>query len=220
MREYVEVVRGVWNTFQTNERINFRGEHYKVTLMTPFFQPAPHKNPEIPIYIAAVGPYLCRVAGQVCDGVHVHSFHTVDYLQKVMLPNIEAGLTSSGRTRTDISLHSSVFAVTNEQDAVLAKSQIAFYASTPAYRPVLELHGWGDLQDKLGGMTKRGQWSEMHELISDEMLATFAVVAEPGELGAAVRERYDGLLDRVSLYLPFVPGERQDLWKTTLAAFH
>ena len=220
MREYVQVVRGVWNTFQTNERINFRGEHYKVTLMTPFFQPAPLKNPEIPIYIAAVGPYLCRVAGEVCDGIHVHSFHTVDYLQKVMLPNIEEGLTSSGRTRTDISLHSSVFAVTNEQDAVLAKSQIAFYASTPAYRPVLELHGWGDLQDKLGGMTKRGQWSEMHELISDEMLATFAVVAEPGELGAAVRERYDGLLDRVSLYLPFVPGERQDLWKTTLTAFH
>jgi probable F420-dependent oxidoreductase len=219
MREYVNVVRATWNTFQTNERLNFRGDHYKVTFMTPFFQPSPLKNPDIPIYLAAVGPYLCQVAGEVCDGLHVHSFHTVDYLKRVMLPNIEKGLAISGRTRADISLHSSVFAVTNDQDKVLAKSQIAFYASTPAYREVLEIHGWGDLQEELTSMTRRGQWTEMHELISDDMLATFAVVAEPGEIGAAVRERYEGLLDRVSFYLPFVPGERQELWKTALAAF-
>ena len=102
---------------------------------------------------------------------------------------------------------------------MLAKSQIAFYASTPAYRNVLEIHGWGDLQEELTSMTRRGQWSEMHELISDDMLKTFAIIAEPGEIGDAVKERYDGLLDRVSFYLPFVPGERQELWKSALATF-
>ena len=220
MREYIGAIRAVWNTFQNNEPLNYRGEFYQLTWMNPFFQPPPLEHPHIPIYIAAVGPYMCRLVGEVCDGMHVHSFHTVDYLKNVVLPKIEEGLAISGRTRADLSLNTAVFAASNDEEKLLARQQISFYASTPAYRGVLEQHGWGDLQDRLTKMTREGKWQEMYTEISDEMLNTIAVIAPPDELGAALRERYEGLLDRVGFYLPFVPGERDDFWKKSIQAFH
>lgn len=220
MREYIEAVRAVWHTFQTNEPLNYRGQFYKLTYMSPFFKPEPLDQPDIPIYIAAVGPYMCQLAGELCQGIHVHAFHTVRYLQEVILPNVEAGLVKSGRSRAAFSLASAIFAATSEEEKVLAKMQIAFYASTPAYKGVLELHGWGDLQDKLAAMTREGKWMQLHEAIPDEVLNEFAVIAPPDELGAAIRQRYEGLLDRVGVYLPFVAGERDEFWRKLIAAFH
>jgi probable F420-dependent oxidoreductase len=220
MREYIQVLRALWNTFQHNERINFRGEYYKITFMNPFFQPEPIAHPNIPIYVAAVGPAMCKLVGELCDGIHIHSFHTVEYIKQVILPNLQAGLLISGRSREAISLNTAVFVVTDEQEKQEVKAQIAFYASTPAYRGVLELHGWGEVQDRLSNLARHGKWNDMHQEISDEMLNTFAVVAPPDDIGAAVRERYTGLLDRVGLYLKFIPGERDAFWKKIIAAFH
>ena len=219
MREYIQAIHAAWQTFQTNARLNFRGDYYTLAFSNPMFQPAPIDHPDIPVYLAAVGPYMCRVAGELCNGVHVHAFHTMQYLQEVTLPRIKEGLQKSGRSRADITLNSAIFVATNDAEKVLAKTQIAFYASTPAYRGVLDVHGWGDLQDNLIAMTRRGKWNEMHTLISDEMLATVGVVADAADLGQAVRERYDGVLDRIGYYLPYMPDEKEDFWAASIAAF-
>jgi probable F420-dependent oxidoreductase len=219
MRDYLLALKALWNTFQSNEPLNYRGEFYQLTYMTPFFQPAPLEKPHIPLYIAAVGPYMTKLAGELCDGMHVHAFTSVKYMREVTLPNIEAGLAASGRSRADISLNSAVFVATNEAEKIEAKSQLAFYASTPVYKGVLEAHGWGDLQDRLTALTREGKWTELHKEISDDMLNTIGIIAAPDEVGHAVKERYEGLLDRVGLYLPFIPGQRDDFWKKTIAAF-
>lgn len=220
MREYLEVLRAVWQTFQTNERLNYRGKYYKITYMTPFFQPEPLPKPHIPVFLAAVGPAMTRLAGELCEGMHVHAFTSPRYMREVTIPKVEEGLARAGRSWEDFSFNGGVFVASNEEEKILAKSQIAFYASTPAYRGVLELHGWGDLQERLQKLTRQGKWDDMHREISDEMLETIGVVADAAELGAAVREKYEGLLDRVGFYLPFVPGERDKFWKQAIGAFH
>lgn len=218
LRDYVLSMREIWNTFQNNTPLKYTGEYYQFSLMTPFFNPGPIRTPDIPIYIAGVNEALCQLAGELANGFHVHPFHTPRYLREVILPNITAGAESVGRTRADVATNCAVFVVTGDTDEEIEnakfqiKSQIAFYASTPSYRAVLDLHGWGDLEDKLNPMSKRGEWLEMAASISDEMLNEFAVVAPPSELAARVKERYDGLLDRVGYYFPFVPGERDTLW--------
>jgi probable F420-dependent oxidoreductase len=193
--------------------------------MTPFFQPPPLKNYHLPIYIAGVNQYLCQLAGELCDGFHVHPFHSADYLREFVIPNVEAGAAKAGRSRADVALTCAIFVVTGENEAelendkVMVKSQIAFYASTPSYRPVLDQHGWGDLQDELARMTRDGRWMEMHEQISDEMLEHFAVVATHEDLPHKVQERYTGLLDRVGYYLPYKPGDRTVMWDASLKVF-
>jgi hypothetical protein len=128
-------------------------------------------------------------------------------------------LAKSGRDRSQVSLNGAAFIITNEQEKLEAKKQIAFYASTPAYRGVLDLHGWGELQDELTKMTQAGQWNRLHEAITDEILAEFAVTAGPDEIGAAVRERFEGLLDRVAFYMPYIPNGQDEFWKQAVAAF-
>jgi probable F420-dependent oxidoreductase len=220
LREYILALRALWQTFQENTPLNFRGEYYKLTYLPPFFQPPPVEYPHIPIFIAGVQQVMCQLAGELCEGFHVHPLHTIDYLRNFTLPNIEKGLEKAGRQRQDIELMCPVFVVTSEEEKILVKSQIAFYASTPNYRGVLETHGLGEIQDRLALMTRRGQWNDMHQLISDDLLNRVAVVAPPDEIAAAVKERYTGLLDRVSYYFPYVPGERDVLWQATLATFH
>ena len=151
----------------------------------------------------------------MCQGFHVHSFHTVRYLKEVVIPNVERGAQKAGRTRADCALSCAVFVVTGkdaqeiQDNSGFVRSQIAFYASTPSYRPVMELHGWGDLADRLNGLSREERWFEMGELISDEMLNTFAVVAPVDELAHAVKARYEGLLDRVGYYFHFLPEEAE-----------
>jgi probable F420-dependent oxidoreductase len=226
LRDYILALKAIWHAWQTNEPLNYRGEFYSHTLMTPFFQPTPIEHPNIPIYIAGVNEYLCRLAGELCDGFHVHPFHTVDYLREVIIPHIEAGAAKTGRRRTDIALTCAMFVVTGqnkqaiEDEKPLVKSQIAFYASTPTYRAVLDHHGMGDLQETLSRYTRDGRWLEMHDLISDELLDKVAVIATHDELAQKVQARYDGLLDRVGYYMPFIPGERDNMWQASLKVWN
>ncbi len=213
LREQVAAIRTFWNCWQSGERLNFRGEYYKLTLMSPFFNPGPIEHPLIPIYLAGVNVGLARLAGECADGFHAHPFHSPQYLKQVVLPAIEQGAARSGRRRADIQVSTTAFVVTSPEEAYFVRSQIAFYASTPSYRPVMALHGWEDVADRLSTLASRGEWAEMPTLINDEMVDAFAVRADTSNLPAALAERYDGLVDRLALYLPFIPGERDAFWQ-------
>jgi probable F420-dependent oxidoreductase len=227
LREYIDSMRAIWANFQHNKPLRYAGDYYKFTLMAPFFSPGPIPTPEIPIYVAGVNEGLCRLAGQTCQGFHVHSFHTVRYLQELIIPNVEAGAQAAGRSRADVRLTCQIFVVTGEnaeamrQHAQQVKRQIAFYASTPSYRPVLDMHGLHDLHDKLNQFSREGRWAEMGSLISDDLLNLFAVVAPVDELAHAVKARYDGLLDRIGYYFPFESGDadKMRLWKGAADVF-
>jgi probable F420-dependent oxidoreductase len=212
MREYVQALRAIWAAWNTGERLAFRGEFYSHTLMTPFFSPPPSPYGPPAVYLAAVGDQMTRVAGEVCDGLLPHAFTTERYLREHTLPVLEEGLAGSGRTRADFTISFSGFAVsgtTEEEMAAAARGvreQIAFYGSTPAYRPVLDLHGWGELGVELNRLsrgTDADRWQRMGELIDDEVLTAFAVVAEPDRLGAAIQARFGGLADRFTFYAPY-----------------
>lgn len=225
LREYVLALRAIWSSFQTNEPLRFEGEFYRHTLMTPFFDPGPIEHPEIPIHIAGVNARLATLAGELCDGFHVHPFHTPEYVRRIVKPAVAGGAGGAGRDPRDIDLVASVFVITGgsteevERQRDAMRAQIAFYASTPTYRTVLEVHGWERVGERLGVLAREKKWSEMPRLVTDEVLDAFAVEAAPDELGLALRERYDGLLDRIALYLPFVPGERDDVWRSLSSSF-
>ncbi len=207
MREYIAALRAIWDTWQNGTPLRFKGDYYQFTLMTPFFDPGPIKHPDIPVYIAGVGPYMARLAGEACQGFHVHPFHTVRYLDEVVLPEMEAGAAAAGRSLDDVEMVSTVFVVSGRDQAevdsaiAFAKTQIAFYASTPAYAGVLELHGW-DFGAKLTAMSKRGEWAEMGAAVPDEVIDLVAIVAPVDEIGARIRERYGSRIQRVGFYTP------------------
>jgi probable F420-dependent oxidoreductase len=226
LKDYILALRAIWHSFQTEGNLNYEGEFFRHTLMAPFFNPGPIEHPEIPIYIAGVNTRLARLAGELCDGFHVHPFHTPEYVTQIVKPAISEGSEKEGRNPEDIQLATSVFVITGENTEDIEKqrekmrAQAAFYASTPTYRTVLEVHGWGEIGEKLGGLARNKKWDEMTNLITDEILHTFAIEASPDEVGPALKERYEGLIDRISLYVPFVPGERDDFWRTTLESVH
>jgi len=216
LRDYIDSTRKIWKSFQDNSGLRHRGKHYSFGVLPPFFNPGPIEHPNIPIYIAGVGAPLCRLGGETADGFHVHSFHTVKYLQEVVRPSIEEGAAKANRTINDVSLSCALFVVTGhneeakQKNMIAIKSQIAFYASTPSYRKVMEMHGWGDFCDRMNQLTKEGKWDEMWKEVPDEILNEIAVVADPDELPHAVRERYDGLLDRIGYYFPFDPADKEN----------
>jgi probable F420-dependent oxidoreductase len=221
MREYVLALRAIWHAWETGERLRFQGEFYRHTLMTPFFTPTDHGHGAPAVWVAAVGPKMTEVTGQVADGLLCHGFTTHRYLSEVTLPALVAGAGSAGRDRADLEVALPVFVVTGRDGRETAeveagvKAQIAFYGSTPAYRPVLDLHGWGELHERLHARSLEGDWAGMTAMIDEEVLHTFAVVAPPDEVGVAIRDRYDGLVDRISLYTGFeFDGE---LWDRLLA---
>jgi len=217
LREQIAAIRAFWHSWGRGERLNFRGSYYSLTLMSPFFNPGPIAHPDIPIYIAGVNTGLARLAGEAADGFHVHPLNSPRYLREVLLPAIDEGLQKTGRQSSDVEISVTAFAASSPEEVNFARMQIAFYASTPSYRRVFSLHGWEEIAGQLSKLAARGQWGEMGELIDDEILETFGVVASPGELGAAIRERYQGLADRLTLYIPFNPGERDDFWKHLIA---
>jgi probable F420-dependent oxidoreductase len=206
LREYILALREIFRCWQEGGPLAFDGSFYKLSLMTPFFNPGPIAHPRIPIAIAGVGPYLSRLAGELCQGFHIHPFHTVSYLDEVVIAGIEAGAREAGRSAAEVDRIASVFVVTGHDQAEMdmaaevVRLQIAFYASTPTYRPVLDLHGW-TVGDRLTAMSKRGEWGEMAALISDDMLEAVAVVAPFGRLGTAIRERYGDRIQRVGYYV-------------------
>jgi probable F420-dependent oxidoreductase len=214
LRELISAMRAIWTAWQSGERLNHRGDYYKLTLMTPFFTPGPIKHPDIPIFIAGVNVGLCKLAGEAADGFHAHPYHSERYLREIVVPSIAEGAKRSGRDKSSIQLSVTSMVATDEGEKEFVRSQISFYASTPTYRPVMDLHGWGDLADRLRGLSRRGEWGEMTALISDEIVDTFAVVSSRDELADALLSRYAELADRLTLYIPFFPGDRDELWKS------
>ena len=222
LRDYILAMRSIWHSWQNNEPLNYRGEFYQHTLMTPFFQPERIEHPDIPIYIAGVNSYLCQLAGELAQGFHVHPFHTQEYLRDVIIKQVEEGAAKANRTRDDIDMTCAIFVATGknaqeiENAKIMIKSQIAFYASTPSYKAVLEHHGMEDLGDELRKMTRAGKWMEMYELVPDELFDKVCVSGDYEELPHKVLERYDGLLDRIAYYLPYAPGEHDEMWAASL----
>ena len=209
MREFVSALRAIWATWQDGTKLDFQGEFYTHTLMTPFFSPPAHEWGPPPVFLAGVGKLMTEVAGEVCDGFFFHAFTTPSYLREVTLPALQRGRSASGHTSLDgFAVAGPVFTCVGRTDEELqgairgAKEQIAFYASTPAYRGVLEHHGWGDLQPELTRMSKEGKWKEMGDVISDDLLREFAAVGDVASVAAQIRERWN-VATRISFYIPY-----------------
>jgi probable F420-dependent oxidoreductase len=225
MREFISAMRAIWDCWQNGTKLDFRGDFYTHTLMTPFFNPGPNDFGPPRVFLAAVGEGMTRVAGQVADGMLVHGFTTERYLREVTLPAVEAGLAGAGRDRAGFQLSYPAFVVTGDSEAQISaadgatRKQIAFYASTPAYRPVLDLHGWGDLQSELNTLSKRGEWDEMGQRITDEVLDAFAVRGTPEDIPRQLQRRFGDVIDRLSLYMPYGGPDGQDVAPRILAGF-
>jgi probable F420-dependent oxidoreductase len=213
MRELILALRAIWANWNEGEPLRFRGEFYTHTLMTPFFTPAPSPTGPPKVFLAAVGERMTEVAGEVADGLLIHAFTTERYVREVTLPALERGLAASGRARSAVQVMCPVFVVTGRDDAERAKldrltrSQVAFYGSTPAYRGVLAVHGWGDLQDELNRLSKQGRWDDMAALVDDDVVDAFAVVGAPDEIPGRLLARFGDLFDRVSFYAPLSQDE-------------
>jgi probable F420-dependent oxidoreductase len=224
LREFMAAVRAIWNAWQTGERLNYRGEHFKHTLMTPFFNPGEIKYPNIPIYIAGVNAPLIRLAGEAANGFHVHPYHTRKYLSEVILPNLEAGAAKTGRSRADVAIAVTAFTAIGATDSErammreLMRAQIAFYASTPTYKAVMSLHGWEPQAEQLTALAARGGWAEMSGVLTDEMLNEFVVEGTWDEIGGKLRAKYEGLADRLAIYLPYSLSENDANWKKVVRA--
>jgi probable F420-dependent oxidoreductase len=212
LREVVLALRAIWDCWQNGTPLRFKGQFYRFDLMTPFFNPGPIEHPRIPVYVAGVNAYMCRMAGEVCDGLHVHPFNSPKYLREYVQPAVDEGLRASGRSRADFTYTTASFVVLGDTEAELAQNrqavrqQIAFYASTRTYEPVLAAHGWQDIAPALHRKSVEGDWKGMADLITDEMVDTFAVTGSYATIGARLRERYAGLLDRTAFYTPYQHG--------------
>jgi probable F420-dependent oxidoreductase len=211
MREYIMAVKAIWANWDAGEPLDFRGEFYHHTLMTPFFSPPPNPT-RPPIYLAAVGQQMTRVAGEVADGVLTHGLNTERYLREVTLPALDDGLRRAGRQRDEVVVSYLGFVATGRDDQEFAvasrrvRERIGFYASTPAYRGIMDLHGWSDLQQELVTLVRsdhQDKWERIGDCISDEVLNTFAVVAEPRAVANEIWRRFGGLVDRFSFYTPY-----------------
>ncbi|MBX3286917.1 MAG: TIGR03617 family F420-dependent LLM class oxidoreductase [Actinobacteria bacterium] len=205
MRELVLAIRAIWRAWETGEPLAFEGEHYTHTRMIPAFDPGPNAYGAPRILTAGVGPQMTEVAGEVADGFLVHPVNTRRSLQELTLPALARGAARAGRDVAALEVVCVTIVVTGRTEEELSRSreavrqQLAFYGTTPAYRPVFELHGFGDLHPTLKALAREGRWVEMAALIPDELIETIAVVGEPGSIAAQVRERLAGISDHVSL---------------------
>ena len=236
LRDYIRCLRAIFAYWQDGSRgqPDFTSEHYQFRLSSPFFAPPPLERPYVdrhgemrgvPIYIAAVNDYLCRLAGELCDGIHVHPFHSVKYLTDVVLPNAEKGARKTGRTLEDVERATTAFVIMGDTEEERARarqgvrSQISFYASTRTYYEVLAVHGWGELSAQLNELSLQGRWAEMGNLITDEMLEVYAVEGTPEEIPTLLKRRYDGLLTRIAFYMPYQGAPDADRWGRVVRAF-
>jgi probable F420-dependent oxidoreductase len=218
MKEMIQAMHAIWDCWHKGEPLNFRGEFYEHSLMTPVFTPTDAEYGAPRVFLAAVGPMMTRTAAEVADGLIIHAFSTAKYIKEVTVPIVEETLKANGRSREDFSLGYPAFVVTGETEEAFNKAKkmtqerIAFYGSTPAYKGVLECHGWDDLQPELNRLSKAGQWEEMGTLIDEDILNAFAIVGEPKDIVGELKTRYDGVLDRITLHF-------EDLEAETVAGF-
>ncbi|KPK14000.1 MAG: hypothetical protein AMJ62_14270 [Myxococcales bacterium SG8_38] len=224
MVEYVEALRAIWRCWELGERLDYRGEHYQLTLMTPEFTPPKSNLSMVPIYLAAVRPKMIESAAAVADGLRLHFFCTKKYLQEVIWPAIERGLDSVGRPRSELEVCGGGFIMTGPDEATVMKNRewvryrVAFYGSTPAYLPVMSLHGWDDLASKLNHMSKTGQWKQMAAEVPDEVVDEFGVFATYDELPKAIEARFGGISDTVEF--GFEPDTDPELARDVIARVH
>lgn len=209
MRELVLAMRAIFTAWATGERLRFEGEYHRHTLMTPMFNPGPNPGGPPPIWLGALGPKMTQMTAEVADGLLVMPFSTERFFTENTLPNLHAGLARGGRTRADICVVSQAIVCVGRDESEYAaatmgvKGLLAFYGSTPSYRPVLDAHGWGDLHLELNALSKQGRWVDMIGLIDDEVLTTIAVCGTPPEVAAKLQRRFEGVADRVAFYMPF-----------------
>ena len=214
MREFVLALHEIWSCWRDGTKLDFEGDFYTHKLMTPMFTPEPQPYAFPKIFVAAVGEAMTEMCGEVADGMLAHAFTTKRYFEEVTTPALLRGMARSGRQRSGFALSAPIFVVTGNGESELAaaavgtRKQIAFYGSTPAYRKVLELHGWGELHTELHRLSRAGEWDAMGSLIDDEILEAFAVVAPLDEVADKIRDRCDGVIDRVLVGFPSsVPGK-------------
>lgn len=225
MRETIQAIHAVWDCWQDGKPLRFEGEFFTLKLMTPFFNPGPIDPPRPPIYISAVNKLMLRLAGELCDGVHLHAIHSIPYLDEFALPQLAIGRERGGRDSESFMVNTAVFAVPGDEPQYAAwaenfvKQQISFYLSTPAYRVLAEMHGWEETARQLSKMAREGEWAAMPDLINDDILSTIAVTGTWAELPGIIRQKYGDRLDRVSYYLPYTPGENEAGWRATIAGF-
>lgn len=212
MREMVTAIHAIWDSWENGTRLAFEGDFYRHTLMTPFFSPGPSPHGRPKVVVAAVGEAMCEVAGEVCDGIFLHGFTTERYIREVTVPAVHRGMQKAGRAKDSVEVLGMPFIATGADDESLAKAikgvrdQIAFYASTPAYHGVLEVHGWGDLGQQLHALSRTddpGKWDTMGDLIDDEVLDAFAVVGAPGKIAKTITSRFDDVMNRIQFYAPY-----------------
>jgi probable F420-dependent oxidoreductase len=223
MRELILAMRAIWSSWQEGTKLDFRGDFYSHTLMTPFFNPGPNPYGTPKVFLAAVGERMTEVAGEVCDGLLAHGFTTEAYMRDVTLPALERGLAKAGKKRSEFQISCPTFVITGTSEEEVAtadkavRQQIAFYGSTPAYKGVLEQHGWGELQPELNRLSKQGEWVEMGTLISDDVLDAFAVRGEPEDIPKLILDRYGDVMDRVTFYTPYKSDPER--WRAVLDGF-
>jgi probable F420-dependent oxidoreductase len=218
LREYILALKAIFKSWsEGGQKLSFAGKYYNLSLMTPFFAPKPHNHP-IPIYIAGLNEHILRLAGGLCDGLHAHPFTSAKYLREFLIPRVEEGLKKSGRSRKDFTIATTAFVIVgrNHDEIERAKAgvrqQISFYASTRTYKIVLDMHGWGDVAFRLNQLAANGDWASMPKLITDEMLDVYAVSGTYDNIADKMKERFDGLLDRVAFYLPYKSGFDDAIW--------
>ena len=223
LREYVQSLHAIWDAWESGGRLAYHGEHYNFSLMTPFFSPGPPQAPRPPVFVSAVNRYNCRVAGEVCDGLSLHPLTSPRYISEHIIPNIADGARRAGRDPAGVTLGCSGFIVTGPTRAAIearkqaVKRQIAFYASTRTYFPVLETHGFQEVGARLHEMSLKGQWEEMTGLITEEIFDAFAIAAGYDEIAAAVKERYGGLVQEVVFGLDPEDAGDETAWRRMIA---
>ena len=208
LKEYVLALQEIWDAWVENRSPKVEGEHYSITLCPPKFVPDPPADPQVPIYVAGVNPYNITLAGELCDGLHVHPFHSPEYVEQEVVPYVEKGARIGDRDPSEVTLATSVMAIVGdtaeERDEAResVREQISFYASTRTYRNILEVHGWGDVSDQLHELSVEDNWDQMPDLVTDEMVDAFSVEGRWDQMRARIEARYEHI-DRVALYTPF-----------------
>lgn len=221
MREYIQAVKAFFNCWQNDERLNFQGKYYRHTLMTPMFNPGPNPYGPPPIMLGALGPKMTEVAGEVADGLIVHPFNSMAFIEDETLPAVDRGLAKSARSRRDFILQVNAIVITAEtKEARKAaeksvKDLLGFYASTPAYKPPMAAVGYGELQPELNALSKAGKWDEMAACIDDDFVDAFATRGKPEEIAAKLKEKYGAYTDRLAIYAPYAAPDA--MWKTIIA---
>ncbi len=224
IKDYVRCMRAIWDTFQNDAPAKYEGEFYQYKLSTPAFNPGPLEHPHIPVYLAGMNPTMVKAAGEVADGFHLHPFHSAEFVEKVILANLDEGARKSGKRVQDIAICGPIFTVSADTQAEMdeqletTRRKISFYASTPNYRTVLSYHGMEALGIELSQLVRKGEWDTMAKKIPDAVLDLMIVVAPPAKLATALKERYRGLLDRISLYYPLDPEDSEEKWKSFVNA--